>query len=369
MPGVVVAKYGSAAQRWSGIGPYYAMFPASFAQGVIRRYTNPGDVVFDPFAGRGTAVFAAAINQRVGIGIEINPVGYVYTRTKLYPAKRKLVESRIQELADNAWRYKDAADELPNFFHHCYSAKVRRFLLTARKWLDWRSDRVDCTVMGLLLVHLHGKRSDSLSNQMRQTKSLSPPYAVEWWKTRGMKPPQIEPFLFMQKKLNWRYAKGRPKVYDSRVFLGNSESRMGYVQRSLRSIGAQSIKLLLTSPPYCGVTNYHYDQWIRLWLLGGPDSPAAPTGPHQGKFVDQEKYRSLIKNVFCLASNLIADDGVVYVRTDSRRVTQDATIAALKVAFPKKKMYCRAKPFLTPTQTQLFGSESHSDGEVDIILR
>lgn len=32
--------------------------------------------------------------------------------------------------------------------------------------------------MALLSVHLHGKRADSLSNQMRQTKSMSPEYAI-----------------------------------------------------------------------------------------------------------------------------------------------------------------------------------------------
>ena len=62
--------------------------------------------------------------------------------------------------------------------------------------------------MALLLVHLHGKRTDSLSNQMRQTKSLSPQYAVRWWDERGLEPPDIDPVEFMKKKLKWRYAKG-----------------------------------------------------------------------------------------------------------------------------------------------------------------
>ena len=31
--------------------------------------------------------------------------------------------------------------------------------------------------------------------------------------------------------------------------------------------------LFFTSPPYYGVTNYFYDQWLRFWLLGGPLKP------------------------------------------------------------------------------------------------
>ena len=135
---VAATKYGNAAMRWAGVGPYYAMFPFSFAQRVIRKYTKPGDIVLDPFAGRGTAVFAAAINERRGIGIEINPVGYVYTRTKLKPAREEQVAERIRALSETAWRYRKAASRLPDFYRSCYCETVREFLLTARNRLEWR---------------------------------------------------------------------------------------------------------------------------------------------------------------------------------------------------------------------------------------
>jgi DNA modification methylase len=130
------SKYESAYRRWAGIGPYYAMFPIAFAERVIRQYTDVGDVILDPFSGRGTAVFAAAALDRAGIGIEINPVGYVYTKAKLNPANRQAVERRIIELDKNAWRYRQAAEALPVFFQRCYSQRTREFLLVARSWLD-----------------------------------------------------------------------------------------------------------------------------------------------------------------------------------------------------------------------------------------
>jgi hypothetical protein len=33
------------------------------------------------------------------------------------------------------------------------------------------------------------------------------------------------------------------------------------------------VKLVVTSPPYLDITDYHEDQWLRLWFLGGPDRP------------------------------------------------------------------------------------------------
>jgi putative NIF3 family GTP cyclohydrolase 1 type 2 len=355
--------------RWAGVGPYYAMFPFSFAQRVIKHYTEPSDVVFDPFAGRGTSVFAAAINNRCGIGIEINPVGYIYSRVKLYPARRSAVTARLREISNNSSRHRKASQELPKFFRHCFCPEVREFLVTARTRLDWQHDTVDRTVMALLLVHLHGKRTDSLSNQMRQTKSMSPNYAVEWWKERHLTPPKIDPFEFMQKKIEWRYAKGRPKVQTSRVFLGDSETRSKLVHRTVQSMGAKAVRLLFTSPPYCGITNYHYDQWLRLWLLGGADHPTAPAGPNKGKFVDREKYRAMLAKVLEAAAKVMADDGVVYVRTDSRKVTLDATVSALRSAFPNKKMRRSKRPVLNPSQTALFGGSSKKVDEIDIVLR
>ncbi len=79
-------KFNTAASRWSGVGPYYAMFPASFADSVIKKYSKPGDAILDPFAGRGTALHSAAVAGRQALGIEVNPVGWIYTRTKLCPA-------------------------------------------------------------------------------------------------------------------------------------------------------------------------------------------------------------------------------------------------------------------------------------------
>ena len=133
------------------------------------------------------------------------------------------------------------------------------FLLCARNLLNWRQNHVDRTLMAFLLVHLHGKASDSFSNQMRQTKAMSPNYAIAWWKDRSSKPPQIDPIELLRKKLKWRYAKGRPKTTSSKVYLGDSVSILTELTGNLGKRALHRPSLLLTSPPYFGITNYHYD--------------------------------------------------------------------------------------------------------------
>ena len=363
------SAYGTAAARWAGVGPYYAMFPVDFANSVIRRHTKPGDVVLDPFAGRGTSIFSAAVQGRVGLGIELSPVGWVYARTKLRPASCERVAERIEKIGTMAWRYRARAEDLPEFFKVCFAAATRRFLLAARAQLDWMRCRVDRTVMALILVHLHGKRADSLSNQMRQTKSMSPEYAIQWWRKREMRPPRRDPVRFLLKKLKWRYAKGVPEASGSRVYLGDSSVRLRDIASQTTSGKIDRVSLLFTSPPYYRLTNYHYDQWLRGWMLGGPPSAARVGGRFRGKFEDRREYRALLRSVFSSAARVLKRDAIVYVRTDRRPFTYRNTREILREVFPRKKLHRLLRPVTGPTQTLLFKNRRSRKGEVDLILR
>lgn len=361
------SKYDTAESRWAGVGPYYAMFPADFANRVIEKYSSVGDTVLDPFAGRGTAVFSAHSKGRTGIGVELNPVGWVYSQVKLRPAESDAVLDRLKHIGRLA-RRRTSPPGLPVFFDWCFSVPVQRFLLVARKHLDWRRNRADRTLMALLLVNLHGKREAALSNQMRQTKSMSPDYAVNWWAERGMRPPELNPVEFMQNRIAWRYARGTPRGGRSFVRLGDSTECLPQVKARTTKMELAPASLLLTSPPYCGVTNYHYDQWLRLWLLGGPPHARKVPGNHRGKFYDRQKYRELLLRVFRSAKPLLKPEAVVYVRTDHRKVTLDITAEVLREVFPNSRMYRRDQPVDKPTQTHLFGNTTEKTAEVDLAL-
>jgi len=359
----------SAVGRWVGLGPYYAMFPSQMPFSVIEEYCPPDGAVLDPFAGRASSIYAAVALGRTGWGVEINPVGWLYGRVKTRPAARQSVLDLIHHLGELAGGVtQDQVDSLPPFFLACYAPRVLRYLLAARQTLDWKTNQTAATLMAIILVHLHGKRSQSLSNQMRQSRAMSPEYCIRWWRERKSLPPDIDPVCFLVDRVEWRYAKGIPNLAQSRVILGDAVAEVPQIKKEIDEGSAKPFSLLLTSPPYYSITNYNYDQWIRMWMLGWDDRPVRTRGMWQSKFDSRARYADLLTRVFGHCSEVLDRNATVYVRTDARSFTYETTIAILSSKFPGKKMAIIPRPLSKHNQTALFGDKSPKPGEVDIIL-
>ena len=67
---------------------YLASFPAALTHAFIARYSRPGDVVLDPFSGRGTTALQACAEGRIGVGNDLNPFAHLLTAAKVEPAGR-----------------------------------------------------------------------------------------------------------------------------------------------------------------------------------------------------------------------------------------------------------------------------------------
>ena len=364
----IVKGFKTPESRWARFGPYYAMFPVDFAFNVVEKYSNEGDFIIDPFAGRCSSIYAGGVLGRPSLGIEINPVGWLYGKVKLRPAKKEKVIARLLEVDSKRDYYRQYIEQMPLFYRMCYCDEVLKFLLAARTLLDWKNNRVDATLMSILLVYLHGKIGEGMSNQMKMTKAMGMNYSVNWWKKRKLtKPPEIKPIDFIMKKLDWRYEKGMPSVFDSHVIFGDSTIELKKIVQRCQESDIR-FSLLFTSPPYCSVTNYHADQWLRLWLLGSSEIPKLSQDKYKRRFVCKEDYYNLLDTVFGNCAALMDDKSTIYVRTDRREFTFNSTFETLKKHFPKHEIDISDRPFKKRTQTQIHGNSSVANGEIDIVM-
>lgn len=222
--------------------------------------------------------------------------------------------------------------------------------------------------MALILIYLHGRREGSLSNQMRQSKAMHPDYSIRWWKERNMTPPDIDPVQFMIDRIDWRYAKGIKVFKDSKMILGDSTLKLKNLMKEVNSNKQKTFDLLFTSPPYYKITNYHYDQWIRLWMLGQDCKPRWTGERCKGKFESKSDYEVLLYEVFSKCQKIISEKSIIYVRTDARKFTLETTQAVLSKVFGNKKMQLIARPCLKETQTSLYGDKSSKPGDFDVIM-
>jgi len=331
------------------------MFPISFVRATVDAFCPPGGAILDPFCGRGAVPFVARVSGRPSIGFDLNAVAYVFTATKTDPEPDPVqLIKRFREIA--AGVRKDDQRAQNEFQTMAWSPRVLGFLTAARRMLDWRNSRLDRTAMAFLLVHLHGKIGNAVSNQMRQSKSMAPDYAVRWWTQRGLMPPDLDPFRYFSDRVAWRYRFGVPKGARARIELGDASKLLPRVRRQF--------KMLLTSPPYYDVTNYRVDNWIRLWMLG---EGALPIYSNEQRYGNKQRYSEMLRSIFSSARRTLDPDAVVYVRTDSRDFTRVTTQAILSEVWPKHNSLTRAdKP--KRSQTVLFGDRGGKPGDTDFLL-
>src|SRR6476469_6835168 len=77
---------------------YLASFPAALAHAFIGRYSRRGDVVLDPFSGRGTTPLQACAEGRIGLGSDLNPFAHLLTAAKVEPATPAEARTRLAGL-------------------------------------------------------------------------------------------------------------------------------------------------------------------------------------------------------------------------------------------------------------------------------
>jgi site-specific DNA-methyltransferase (adenine-specific) len=319
---------------------YLASFPAALAHAFIARYTRPGDVVLDPFSGRGTAPLQATAEGRIGVGNDLNPLAAILTAAKLDPGtpaetRTRLAALRLAWAADAAaWialadRVKshpghpsalvpaagsrqgpDARTEsVPDEVALAFAPRTLGQLLFLRSTLD-PQDRADRFLLGALAGILHGKTPSYLSTIMPNTFSMAPRYVRDFVAKTGYEPPARDAFDALAAKLDRLYRQPLPTTAGIALH-GDARTAGRRVRAALRDHGLPDrARLVVTSPPYLRVLKYGYYNWLRTWLLG---FDAAAIDAELDAAHRRAPYLQFLREVLTDLRPALTDDGIAVV--------------------------------------------------------
>jgi hypothetical protein len=350
------------------------MFPESFVLDHLLAYSLPGDLVMDPFAGRGTTLFESLLHGRQAIGTDVNRVAVCISGAKVDPPLMEQVIGRIDDL-EMAFRKSRGKPAFPSqFFEACYHRDTFHQIWFLRGALSWRRSKVDRFVCALMLAALHGESHRSeicLSNRMPRTISTKPEYSIRWWSKHNYVPPRRDTFEVLRRAAIQRFTvppaqlRGQVRLADART------------AAQLFPWAKRQVRLVITSPPYIDMTDYAEDQWLRLWFLGGQPWPKARLNSDDRHY-GQETYWRFLSEVWTGIAPLLSRGTTLVVRIGGNlRVDElrDGLKRSLEVGFARARfkprlLHCTSSD-IRRRQTNVFrpGTQDKNRREHDLVFR
>jgi hypothetical protein len=323
---------------------YLASFPAALTHAFIARYSRPGDVVLDPFSGRGTTPLQACAEGRIGVGNDLNPFAHLLTAAKVQPATRADAVTRLAQLrlgwnaVSGEWLALGArvsadpggssslvpragsgaaggvpggvpahGELVPVEVALAFHPRTLGQLLYVRTMLRL-DDRTDRFLAAAITGILHGKSASYLSVLMPNTFSMAPRYVRDFAKRTDFTSPDRDVFDGLGKKLDRLFRQAPPRT-EGLALLGDARDVASRARAGLRATGRpDQARLVVTSPPYLRVVKYGYYNWLRTWFLGfdAREIDATLDDAHH-----REPYLAFLRDSLAGLRPILTDDAVV----------------------------------------------------------
>lgn len=242
---------------------YRACFKPQLPEFFIRRLTQIGDAVLDPFMGRGTTPVEAALLGRLPCGNDINPLSRLLTRPRLNVPTLVSVQKALMAID---WTAEvDTPDELLVFYH---PETLRRLCVLKQHLLErapLSQIQHDPALDWIRMVAIN--RLTGHSSGFFSVYSLPPNQAVSVEaqrkinEKRGQVPPFRDIVSIILKKTRTLQKSGTPGATPS-------DGLMVGRANDLSGLADQSVALTVTSPPFLDVVQYADDNWLRCWFAG-----------------------------------------------------------------------------------------------------
>lgn len=247
---------------------YRACFKPQLPAFFIDRLTEPGDVVYDPFMGRGTTLLEAGLKGRIPFGCDINPLSQHLVRPRLHPPEQSDIEKRLELIQ---W---DQAHKTPEDLLVFYHPETLKAICSLREYLMSREstgelDHIDRWIRMVAINRLTGHSPGFFS-----VYSLPPNQAVsiKSQKRINKRRSQIPPFRDVSAIILKKSKALLKDLIDSeslalqRIF-PNSKLLVKPADQT-SEITNHEVSLVVTSPPFLDIVDYATDNWLRTWFVG-----------------------------------------------------------------------------------------------------
>lgn len=254
---------------------YRACFKPQLPRFFIERFTEPGNVVYDPFMGRGTTVLEAALLGRSPLGCDVNPLSAILAGPRLAPPALHDIHARLNELDLSA------AGHCPSELEVFYHAETLREICALKEYLIRREgagaiDTIDRWIRMVAVNRLTGHSPGFFSVYTlppNQATSLEAQAKIN--AARKQTPPRRDVRALIA-------AKSQSLLSDCnsacRTTLWRSTQRARLLTKPANAtpeIRPGSVDLVVTSPPFLDVVDYAGDNWLRCWFCGLDSSTVA----------------------------------------------------------------------------------------------
>lgn len=257
-----------------GMASRSGSFPPSLTAYFIDRFSKQGDLVLDPFSGKGTTALQACLTGREGIGIDVAPEAYALTKAKTINVKHEDAVAYLQALKLRKPSQKEL-DEVPSEVKVFYHEKVLEQILSFRKAIekDYSMRNISSFAdhktndaskyaqywTGVIIGILHGSSDISLSVPCSHSYSMAPNYVKNYAIKHGLEKPDRD--------IKECLIKRSEKLLKDGEINGHGRAIMGSAME-LPDNMTEEIDLIVTSPPYFTAQSYAWDNWLREWYLG-----------------------------------------------------------------------------------------------------
>lgn len=266
---VVQGEFWTSSQR-QGVNlheiSYRACFKPQLPEFFISRFTSPGDLVYDPFSGRGTTAIEGGLLGRRVAANDVNPLSRYFTLPRLELPDLDEVQTRLDSIPRSTEI--DPEMDLTMFYHE----QTLQELIALRGYLDereatGRSDAADRWIRMAATNRLTGHSPGFFSvYSLPPNQAVSQSSQIRINQKRNQVPTYRDTHALIMKKSK-QLVKGLSQFQVTNLrSAAKSAILMAEDASETTLLPEASVQLTVTSPPFLDIVQYAEDNWLRCWF-------------------------------------------------------------------------------------------------------